>query len=107
MAKNFSAALLFYFGTEYCAKVRNNSAARLAKGTEGSNPPLSATQSVMFSYNSEIAQDPRLTRRLCSRCEPESASPASDGRISRICLQAQKSRFASRFEPKFARHCLL
>jgi hypothetical protein len=47
-------------------------AQRLA-GTEGSNPLRSAIQSVMFTYNLEIAENSRVTGRLCARCEPESA----------------------------------
>ena len=42
-------------------------------GTEGSNPSLSATQSVLFTYNLEMAANPRVTRRFCARCEPEKA----------------------------------
>jgi hypothetical protein len=42
-------------------------------GTEGSNPSLSATQSVLFTYNLEMAVNRRVTRRFCARCEPEKA----------------------------------
>jgi hypothetical protein len=35
----------------------------------------SATESVVFIYNAEIAQNLRVRRRFCAWCEPESASP--------------------------------
>jgi hypothetical protein len=42
-------------------------------GTEGSNPSLSATQSVLFTDNLEMAANPRVTRHFCAQCEPEKA----------------------------------
>ena len=44
-----------------------------AAGTEGSNPPLSAKQSVLFTYYLEIPANPSVTRRFCAQCEPEKA----------------------------------
>ncbi len=42
-------------------------------GSGGSNPPLSAIQSVLFTYNLEMAANPRGTWRFCAQCEPEKA----------------------------------
>jgi hypothetical protein len=53
-------------------------------GTEGSNPSLSATQSVPFHYNLEVAADPRVTRGFCARCEPEKAISLRMVRIPRM-----------------------
>src|SRR5208283_4317089 len=47
-------------------------------GTEGSNPSLSATQSVEFTYNLETAANPRGMRCFSHRGAPERAS---SGRI--------------------------
>lgn len=47
-----------------------------------SNPSCSANQSVASVHNPEMAEDSRLTRRLCARCEPESEGPCA---IRRIC----------------------
>ena len=48
------------------------------KGFGGSNPPLSAIQSVLLSYKQEIAENRRVRRRLSARCDREKASLARD-----------------------------
>ena len=53
-------------------------------GSGGSNPPLSAIQSVLFTYNLEMAANPRGTRRFCAQCEPEKAISLEIGRIPRV-----------------------
>ena len=54
------------------------------RGTGGSNPPLSAIQSVLFTYNLEMAANPRGTRRFCAQCEPEKAVPPLIRRIPAV-----------------------
>jgi hypothetical protein len=77
----------------------SNSAQITAGGTGGSNPPLSATQSVLFTYNLEMAE-------ICARrgaCALDANRRARTLRairqIPRVFLHAQKSRFASPLEP--------
>ncbi len=51
---------------------------REIKGLDGSNPPISATESVMFTYNLEMAVISRGAWRFFARSAPEKAS---SGRI--------------------------
>ena len=44
----------------------------------------SAKQSVLFTYNLEIAANPRVTPRFCARCEPEKAISLRIERIPRV-----------------------
>ena len=43
-----------------------------------SNLPCSATQSVVFTHNPEIAENPHEMARFCGGCERERTSPAPD-----------------------------
>jgi len=73
-------------------------AASASKGLGSSNPPRSATQSVLFHYNLEMAADPRVTRGFCARCEPEKLSRCGLYPFRGYFLYALKKRFASRLE---------
>ena len=59
------------------------------KGLEGSNPPLSATESILFPYNLEIMANPRGTRGFCAQCEREKAISLQKGSsfLDRMCLE--------------------
>jgi len=70
----------------------------VAEGTDSSNLPLSAIQSVLFTYNPEMMANLRGTRGSCAQCEPEKAISLQIGQIPGCFLQAKKKRVASGFE---------
>jgi hypothetical protein len=45
----------------------------IAKGYRGFESPLSATQSALFTYNLEMAANPRVAWPFHAQCEPEKA----------------------------------
>jgi hypothetical protein len=59
--------------TEYRAKLAGYFDDEKQESLGGSNLPRSATQSVIFHSNWEMATDPRMARGFRVRCEPEKA----------------------------------
>ena len=70
-------------------------------GSGGSNPPLSAIQSVLFTYNLEMEANPRGTRRFCAQCEPEKAISLQIGRNSLVFSPREEKTVRFRVRAEF------